>query len=281
MKQLVGDSAKGKRVNCAGYARINCPCCHHRDKSHDTKKSLGVNLLLGYFRCFRCGASGNLYGKGDKRIEFTQERPVARAVSLGGHYPLWVDEARMSEWHHLAVNYLTRRGLGKYIKPANMHLAMKGRYAGRILLPHVGSDGQLWGWTARIIGSAAEGVPKVLYNEGMDRSRLYNDQALAEETDARLAVVEGAIDSLALLPNAVATLGKPTPEHGAKLLQVKRPVVFVLDGDTGNDSRTQALKMRMKGFKYGVGYVKLDCGVDPDDVDTEELKNLVNSARLL
>lgn len=280
IQQKFLEAAQQGHAKASGWVHTRCPLCFRVKGSHGSKNSLGVNLINGASKCFRCGTKCNVYSNGARRIQ-VQEKQEFTAPSLDGYYPLHGPEARSSEWHMLAQNYLESRDLLKHAETANMHLALTGRFAGRILLPHVDARGTVWGWTARLIGTPSEEhIPRVLYTSGMDRDRMYNDQALEMETPVRLAVVEGVIDSLNLMPHAVAALGKPTDAHFDLLMTAKRPVVFVLDGDTGSFGRQLALKMKLKGFKHGAGYVQLDCGSDPADVDVELLNRQINQARL-
>lgn len=274
------EAARGTSPGPSGFVRINCPACPHVKGTHDRKRSLGVNLVVGSARCFRCGTKCCVYSKGDRRIEIPTA-PKVPPPSLEGMYVLWGPEAQSSEWHQLAMSYLQSRGIAKYAERANMHLAISGRFAGRILLPHVGGDGRLWGWSGRLIGNPTEDhIPRVLYSSGMSRERMYNDQALDLKSSTPVAVVEGVIDSLGLLPDAVAALGKPTDAHFALLMRCQRPVVFVLDGDTGDAGRKIAMKMKLRGFSHGVGYVQLPCGQDPGNYEAEELQKKINAARL-
>jgi DNA primase len=83
-------------------------------------------------------------------------------------------------------------------------------------------------------------------------------------------VVEGVFDALALWPDAVAVLGKPSDQQVDALINAKRPVVIVLDGDAWLEGKWLAARLCLRGKR--AGHIRLPPGVDPDEVDRKELE---------
>jgi DNA primase len=109
-----------------------------------------------------------------------------------------------------------------------------------------------------------------LYPKGTQRGRLlYNHDALSVETDIPLMIVEGVFDTFPFWPHAAAVLGKPSHLQVAALIQAKRPIAVVLDGDAHDESLALSLRLQFEGVRAGC--VKLPPRKDPDEMNKEDL----------
>lgn len=271
----------GQRVSTTGWVRINCPVCLDRKGSPDRRGSLGYRPKTGGFRCFRCGVRGRMEGKGYVLPEEADDPDDAPKVDLGDrsdYFPLWTDSGVAAESLAPAREFLQARGITRAFQTeANIHAAVSGKYAGRIIVPHEDEDGSWWGFTARLWHNPPkDGPPKVLYPPAMDRSRMYNEHVLFESSDVPVMLVEGCLDASWYLPLCVAALGKPTADHFETLCHARRPVIVCLDGDAWEEGRALAYRLRLRGVR--AGWVRLPAGEDPNSVDPTWLRDRVAEA---
>jgi DNA primase len=133
-----------------------------------------------------------------------------------------------------------------------------------VVVPILSPDGEWLGHVGRSWQKDAE-LP-YLYGKGLQRREtLYNAAALNVQTDKPVMVVEGVLDALALWPDAVAVLGKPSEPQIWALADAARPVAVVLDGDAWSEGEALAMTLRLEGQR--AGSVRLPPKTDPDEVD--------------
>lgn len=295
-RDLILSSCLGGKTNSKGFVRVNCPVCPGRYGKPDRHHSLGFRPLTGGFRCFRCHVNGRQSGEGfippEEADGPEDDRPKV-IIDDQDFYPMWSKEFRNSPALEDARAFLEARGITEeHWEIANIHAAVGGRYANRIIVPHEDKEaGAWWGFTSRIHPiSTGWGVvenapmelggdaPKVLYPKNMDRTRLYNEEELWVETDRPVMLVEGCLDAVWYLPGCVASLGKPTHDHFEKLKTAKRPVVVCLDGDAWEEGRALAYRLRLYGSL--AGSVHLPAQEDPNSVDPDWLRRAVANADL-
>ena len=262
--EVVRDAVAHGRRNASGWVRVDCPFCDTRGKSPDTKRSFAFNTATNGFVCNRCrikGRSGGAVSVGSTSVSKPQK------IRADEFHPLWLSEVSTSQAAVPAMEFLIRRGFTlSDVRAADVRVSFTGRYAGRVVVPHKDFDGSWWGFTARCwVDRPAEGVPKVLYPSGMDRSRLYNEHVLQIPTMNPCLVVEGVLDAVWYLPDVVASLGKPTEEHMSKFVDARRPLVFCLDGDAWEDGRAWTQRLRIRGVS--AGFVRLPPKQDPNSVE--------------
>lgn len=280
--ELVAEALPGAKKNGSGYYKINCPLCPFvlAKGTEDRDVSMGVHAATGGFRCFRCGTRGYtdsaIVGQAIQQVD----APKHVRLESDDFVPLWTSAGKESVSLRPAYAFLFERGLDMSdIHRAYMHACSCGYYAGRVIIPHTDADSAVWGFSARLwMRSPPDGVAKTLFPSGMDGGRLYNEQALFEETDVPCMVVEGGMDGTWYLPHVVASLGKPTAEHFEKFLAATRPLVFCLDGDSWRTSRALHYKMRIR--KRPSGWLRLPAGQDPQSVDPVELWDRVKQAKI-
>jgi DNA primase len=266
-RKLVEAALRGS-MGRGEWRRVNCPVCPAKLNKVDRKFGMSVNAFSGYYECHRCGTRGFI----DPFEDGPEERtPSPETVAPPpGYLPLYTDPALTADAARPARRYLTKRGVTpEMVQLAQIGVVLEGYYADRVVIPVLAPDGEDWlGWVSR---SWHKDVANPYLNaKGMRRTTLFNHRALGVKTDTPLLVVEGAFDALALWPDGVAVLGKPTPEQLDSLAMCIRPVVFVLDGDAKDEARALAISMRLRG--HSAGAVELDPCVDPDEVDKSWLQ---------
>ena len=165
--------------------------------------------------------------------------------------------------------YLKDRGISETIAFASeIGACSTGYWANRVIVPCY-SGCRLMGWSARSLYQNVR--PKYLYPKGMARRKMvFNQDALHEQTDAPLFVVEGVFDALALYPNSVALLGKPSNEHTDLFIGSTRHFVVAFDGDAHEECWAFATKLKMLGLR--VSWVKLPPAEDPSSMGNNWIK---------
>lgn len=268
-RALAQEAYPSLRPTSGGWRRGPCPFCElsgHRDR----KASFGVSPT-GIYSCFRCGTKGRLPGFDDELAVRRPESPVSTEMQPpDGYEPLAPDDAWYSECYAPAVAYLGRRGLSRErIGEAQIGGVLSGRYHSRVIVPVLDADGGWLGWVGRVWQKKAQ-LPYV-YPSGEWRGvSLYNHGALQVETDEPIMVVEGVFDALALWPDAVAVLGKPSSWQIEALAAAARPVCMVLDGDAWREGWALGNLLRLRGAR--AGSIELPPEVDPDELNPDDLR---------
>ena len=265
--EMVTVAAHGARASARGYARINCPVCAIALSKRDRKRCMSVNVLTGWYQCWRCGATGRLVD-----FEPTGEpapEPTRAKTRLPEEFYLLGEEPGLSAGVlRPAREYLRGRGLSeRVVGAAGLGACFDGRYAGRVIVP-ITYEGELLGWVGRVWAKRA--FRPYLYADDMPRgTTLYNRAVLDVECDEPCFAVEGTLDALALWPVGTALLGKQSEPQVQLLVKAKRPVVVVLDGDAWEQGWMLSLRLQFEGQVAGA--VRLPPGVDPDEVDRRRL----------
>lgn len=211
---------------------------------------------------------GRLDGYEDLEAPEEEERPVMEPPSE--FYELCRGEGRGSMSLDPARKYLRGRGLAdeKLWATARIGACAEGFYAGRVIVPVLSPDGDWLGFVGRAWVKKHD-VP-YLYPRGMARREvLYNHAALLGEGDRPVFVVEGVMDALALWPDAVAVLGKPSAGQLIALAESPRPIAVALDGDAWAEGEKLAMQLQTEGQR--AGNIKLPPGKDPDEVPRQWL----------
>jgi hypothetical protein len=259
-----------KRPNSKGWVRVNCPLCVERgEPTPDKKLSLGVQVNSGWFHCWRCDAKGFL--DGTDRTDFEKRAPKDGFKSIDLPEGFFLLDENKCESLQPAWDYLTNhRNLSEdEIRLHCIGACLTGRFAGRVVIPVYSNDDRIVYWVTR---KWVRKCSKPYLNPSHEREGLFfGEELLVEESSIPLLCVEGVFDAIAHYPHAVATLGKVTEPHLERLMKVRRPVVFVRDGDARDEGICCALRMQMNGFAYGTGSVDLGAKVDPDEITHEVL----------
>lgn len=278
--QLVEHALRGAKFGRA-WLRAVCPFCAI-DGHTDRKHSLGVSASTGRYECFRCGTRGKLRSPPDPAAAPPDlARPETVYMAAPEEYvPLGKPPGLTAIALEPARAYLHSRRLTKPRVWARYQIgaATEGYWAGRIIVPMLTTDEddpQWLGWVARLWrnpGPHAEGrhAMKYLYPKGMPRGlNLWNHRAMLIDTPQPVLIVEGVLDALPFGDHAAATLGKLSQWQLEALLESRRPISIVFDGDAWREGWALAARLRFEGRR--AGYVRLPPKTDPDEVDAEYL----------
>jgi hypothetical protein len=268
-RALAAEACASAPAGSGQWGRVDCPFCILRTGKADHRQSFGFNHRTGWYHCFKCSVRGRLDGW-EPDVE---ERPAAEldAVEAAAHRPpegytpLWEGDGLTALCAGDARRYLTKRGIPRSIwKAAQIGACLDGKYEGRIIVPVLAPDGSWLGWVGRAWTKALERA--YTYPMGMKRREiLYNSAALLVSTDEPAFAVEGVFDALALWPDGVALLGKPSEEQIFALAAASRPIAVTLDGDAWREGWALGMRLRLEGQR--AGSVKLEPRVDPDEVE--------------
>ena len=264
---LIEEACYGGRPNSTGWIRVDCPLCIDRHHSADTSRSLGVHYETGYYRCFRCDASGRT--KAEDLLDY--DLPEAPEISdfPPEVLPLFMSGQPLSDKAKEALRYMleTRKFTQKHLTMALAHYAESGYWYDRVILPHYYKD-RLWGWTARSFTQKHEKLK--LNPAGMSRDLLYNQEVLERASDKPCFTVESVTSSLRLLPHACAFLGQPTNIHFETLCSIRtRPLIIVHDGNRYKECRAFARDLRYRNVLAKA--ILLPPGADPDSQGEKDL----------
>jgi DNA primase len=227
----------------------------------------------GIYHCFRCGAVGKFDVSDALRERALQgDHSQAAQEVMGppeGFYLLTEEPALSAKSLAGPRSYLRKRGITDQLqKDARIGVCIDGRFAGRVIIPVMGSEDTWLGYVGRVWAKSAW-MP-YLYPRGMLKGEIvYNHASLLVEEDKPVMIVEGVFDALALWPDAAAVLGKPSEPQIEAMLTAKRPVCVVLDGDAWEEAEMLALRLRFDGQR--AGYVRLPPLTDPDEVPPDWL----------
>lgn len=263
--------------------RALCPGCTS-SKTGRADYSLSFDTY-GRYWCFRCGTKGRLRGAEFAELPHALDAPADVAAAVRGPvlelpdsmHALWGASSRAGALAG-AVEYARSRGLDEArCELHQVHAVVTGFWTGRLVVPILADDpGDPWlGFVGRAWSKAF--TPPYRYPRGMPRKELlFNHRALRVETDVPLLVVEGVLDAIAHYPHAVAVLGKPSATQVAALIEARRPVVVVLDGDAWVEGWALAMRLRAEGQR--AGNVRLAPQQDPDEVRPAELMERARKA---
>lgn len=275
VRALAERSAKAAQ-GTGQFKRGVCQPCELRTGKPDRRGSFSFNSANGFYQCFKCALVGRVAGYESEDFETDEvaEKPVMEPPE--GFYELCRGDGRGAMSLDPAREYLRSRGLtdeGLW-KEAHLGACVEGWFRSRVVVPVLSPDDVWLGFVARAWTKKAD-VP-YLYPKGMARRDiLYNHKALLGEGDVPVFVVEGVMDSLALWPDAVAVLGKPTDPQIWALAESARPIAVCLDGDAWKDGEALALRLRLEGQR--AGSIRLPPTKDPDEVDRAWLQEEARS----
>lgn len=271
------------RLGSGGWWVAWCPFCVERVGSAARKMSLGINDETGIWNCFRCHAKGCLLRDDKKALQrrAKESQPKGRdnpGCAPEGYWPLWTGDGLTSEALAPARDYLEKRRVSpRVIREAQIGATMRGKFAGRIIVPVLPAQGvkpthgDWWGFVARTWLPKDSVALPYLYPDGMPkRAVLYNQAALDEDTETPVIVVEGAFDTFPVWPDGVALFGDANDEQVAALRAAKRPIAVVLDGDAWRKGVGLAQLLRFDGQRAGA--VVLPPKLDPDEIPVALLR---------
>jgi len=253
----------------------HCPFCNHN------KKKLNINLANQYWHCWVCDAKGRSIPyllkklKVDKNIlsilnkiyntEYyipTSKKEVVEQIFLPSEFQSLLNiPSGFNPSFKRAVMYVKSRGITtEDIIKHNIGYCQTGTYAGRIIIPSHGIDGNLNYFIARSF------FPDEKYkykNPKVSRDIIpFGSQVNWSEA---LVIVEGVFDAITVRRNAIPIFGKVIPKSLMReifMSDVKK-IYIMLD----TDAQKQAL--------YYVDYFSnqgIECiNVPPSDKDASEM----------
>jgi hypothetical protein len=256
-------SCKEAHQGSGAFRRGICHACVIRTGKPDRRGSFSFNHATGWYQCFKCAVHGRLDGFEDLEEPEEEDRPEMKAPF--GFYELCRGDGRGAAALDPARKYLRGRGLTdeQLWREAHVGACIEGFYDGRVVVPVLSPDGDWLGFVARA-WMKKHPIP-YLYPRGMARREvLYNHAALLVRTEKPVFVVEGVLDALALWPDAVAVLGKPSDGQLIALAETPRPVAVALDGDAWAEGEELAMRLELEGQR--ACNIKLPPKTDPDEV---------------
>lgn len=288
--EVVKDALTSAKASGRGWLRARCPFCAHRLGTEGSRPSFSIYEGSGGYHCFRCHVRGiikdlpegwgynlNNPGKRVRDIVIDYNRQVGTPIAtieppedfiLLGDEPGWSMSASRK-----ALDYCQKRGVPDELiwesRIGYVQWPEDRRLRQRVIIPILASDHETWfGYVARHWYDSKKDKLPYLYSDDFDREAvLYNVEALLVETDVPCLIVEGAFDALCYWPNAVAVLGTYSEQQIWMLLQARRPLVVLLDGDAHSLGLSLALRLHCEGHKAGA--VRLPETADPDEVDPQ------------
>jgi len=155
----------------------------------------------------------------------------------------------------------------------------RGSMAGRLVIPIANERGELVAYAGR---SLDQSEPKYKFPAGFKKSEvLFNLNhvlALPQKGSDLVIVVEGFFDCIKVqqagLPSVVALMGSSLSETQEKFLCQFPRIILFLDGDPAGREATAVIASRLM-FKTFVKVVSLGDGKQPDQLSSDEIKNIL------
>lgn len=298
---IVAAQLPDARLTSSGWWVMPCPFCTGRVGTPGRGRKLGVRDDTGVFHCFRCGIVGKLAGRASSHLKrLTDKRsgttppPSNEAFTLPHSFCLLADEPGASALSlEDARAYVASRNVPVHVqRAAGIGACALGRFAGRVIVPVrpdpdrdvVGDPGgavpEVWGYIGRAWVPKSECDAPYMYPAGMPRGLfVYNQRALWEVTEEPAGVVEGSFDTFPIHPDGVGILGDlgdATDDQFWLMVDARRPVCAVPDGDAWERGLSLALRLRVEGQRAGC--VLLPPKMDPDEVPPDVLRDAMRRA---
>jgi hypothetical protein len=284
----------GWKSQDANERRICCPFCESRVGSVDTKYHLGINILLGLFKCYRCEEKGfvtklvSLWDRlspgealrvlrDHKANEISIDKLVLnhRELRPVDTFPSKIEPPEYSEWIISDHPYLNQRRIDTHmIHDYGLGVCTNGRCKNRIIIPDFNEKGELIYWTARAMGDED---PKYLHApNSRSGSTLFN--FWRAKNYEMIILTEGVFDAMRVGFDAVCTYGKSLKAgQRIMLLETKaKEIVIMYDADV-SQSHIEEVAEEIAPF-FNVSSVTLPYG-DPDSFTKEECREMINNRK--
>lgn len=264
-------------------------CPFHAEKS----PSFNVRSDKGYFKCFGCGASGDVFSFLEKQsgqlfIDIVKRLAGELGIELDNSY-----QPRPSTSSALEALAQTQEEFKKQLQGESLLYLLNTRkipkeiiearglgfggnhsqFRSRITIPIYNHRGQLVAFGGRIFGPAEKDRPKYInssaseiYEKSQVLYGLYESLSLIKK-QKRVILVEGYFDVIALLAlgiPAVAPCGTSLTEAHAELLKKYTPeIILCFDQDSAGKAAHQKSLMLFLSKGFQVKAMRLT-GKDPD-----------------
>lgn len=270
IESYIGQFVALKRIGDS----LTALCPFHREKT----PSFSVNSKKGFYYCFGCKASGDIFSfvMDYHKVTFPQSLEI-----LSKYTGFELKEAPEEPWRKInnkakeeyiksmtdeAYSYLTSRGIDKgQIVKFGIGYSPKGGidiFQGRITFPIHDRRGDVIGFTARAIGDThpkyKNSITSSHYNKS---SSLYNIENLKTGT---AILVEGVLDVIGLsshVDNVISNLGTAfTQYHARAIRNICNEVIIMYDNDTAgrNGAFSASLICLNEGIESYVVYPQSD-----------------------
>lgn len=252
-----------RSIKSSGWFRVKCPICPSIVGTPDKHGTLSIRGASEGFRCFRCGIYGSMPGsKSRRKADEESEAPAYSSKRAPGWF---IDSTSDNALESIAcrpgIAYAESRGFDEFIRHnCGMGVAVVGKYAESIIVPHADSRGTWWGFTSRRWFRKCE--QPYSYPSAMSRDRMIHDQVFQVDTEDPALLMEGSLDCVLFWDDAAGHMGKPIEAHIEVIKKSRRPVVSVLDGDAWRAGEHFMFLLRMERVKAGA--VRLPPGRDPN-----------------
>lgn len=272
---------------------FDCPeCSEQKGMPHgDGKGNLEVNYSKGVFKCWACNQSNDMHGSIRKLIkiygtgkdikdfddlkeffEINQYQAVdsddpkkkkKKVNSLPKEYMPLSTYPKDTVEYNKAMSYLKNRNItDDIIEEFNIGFALKGKYAGRIIIPCYDRKGKINYFVSRAYDGR---TPKYL-NPEADRSEIIPNEYRVNY-DSTIYLVEGVFDHI-VVPNSIPLLGVDMSDKLFDALQEKAAsyVVICLDSEAYNESVELYNKLNTHNLYNRVKVVKTKTKHDPSKI---------------
>jgi len=241
---------------------FHCPKCKHH------KSKLSVNFGKGFFKCWVCDYNGRkisnlVYSFGntnqkqewrslDGVVDFSEidKKPEKILVNLPQEF-MTLTGKHLSPLSAPARSYLNTRNITRDdIVWWKIGYCSDGQYAGRVIIPSFGLDGEVTYFIARTYG---DHWPKYL-NPPAEKDFIFNELYL--DWSKSITIVEGVFDAI-VSDNAIPLLGSTLRENSyifQKIVENCDEVYIALD----DDAKSKEFKISKLFMSYGVDVYRID-----------------------
>jgi DNA primase len=264
-----------------------CPKCKHH------KSKLSINLSKGFFKCWVCDYNGRkisslVYSHGNPNqkqdwqalegiVDFSEidKEPTKLIVNLPQEFMTLT--GRIHNPLSLAArNYLKTRNMSREdIVWWKIGYCSDGDYAGRIIIPSFGLDGEITYFIAR---TYSDSWPRYL-NPPSEKDFIFNELYLDWNKD--ITIVEGVFDAI-VAGNAIPLLGSTLRENSyifQKIVDNCDKVYIALDAD----AKAKEFKISKLFISYGVDVYRINTSGfgDIGEMDKETFQTRKKAASFL
>lgn len=259
-----------------GWVNVDCPHCGMSGKFR-----LGLALTGRSANCYVCGVF-KIWEVLPQVLGLTRAKAYPVISSIVPSEGLRVERRTLVDLPETVeldsipgyMRYLKDRG---FDHPESLALlwGLKGtplhsRLKWRIFIPIHDPDFRLVSWTTRTIGNKRQRyISASPFEESYPHKHLLFGEHLIANRE-RVIITEGPFDAMRIGPGAVATFGLAiTPAQVERIKQyARRHIMF--DGSRDAYNRALKLEHELQSLKGSTWIVKLNDGVDPGSLTTEQ-----------
>ena len=282
--------SRGIRWRKSGKANniwLCCPFCEERGETPDTRFRLGVDVATGNANCFNCGWKRSRVAVIQLQQRLNLGEWVEKEeVTTRRHRPIRLPEdfVKLSDkdddqWVTKARKYCLKRGITReQLRRYKIGFSQSGRYAYRIVIP-IYCEGKLKG----IVSRALSPNQKPKYKNSVGDKAIFG--LPSDKRQARLVIVEGCFDCLAIARSVVAgcdvvaCLGHSLTPRQVKLIEGYDDYIIWLDPDKAGVEGAIAMAEQLRVIgKVRVVMPKTN-DADPDELSEKEIQRRIEKAR--